>query len=368
MMTSDERRWAMNLSQMPVTGQAHLTGVAVPRDPAGMLDEICEHFIEHASVERTGDAAQLKNDKGVVGIRIDNGRLLIDLTCPSDEDLQVTRTILAEHLFYFAGDEGLDLDWSTPAAPLPLPDLVEVTVVGAEDVTPHMRRVRLACRDVTPYLHGDMHVRVLVPPRGRTPVWPTLRPDGRIGWPEGDDALVVRVYTIRAVDVARNEISIDILQHPAAGVPTPGADFARDAEPGQVVALLAPGAGHVPEADEIFLAGDESALPAIARIIEEAPAGTRIRAIIEVANVAEEQPLRSAAALDVQWLHRDAEAITERTPLLGAVTKALETLGEGTYIWVAGERQDIRTIRSILRKRGHPRKRMYVAWYWDRQA
>jgi NADPH-dependent ferric siderophore reductase len=343
-----------------------LSGVAVPSSAADMLDEICEHFVEHADVERAGDLAVLKSEVGVARIEINAGRLLIDLDCPTAETLQMSRTILAEHLFYFAEDQPFELTWSEKTSLSALPNLQEVKVVSAEDVTPHMRRVIFSCADVTPFVGGDMHVRLLVPPKGRPPVWPGFREDGRIAWPEGEDELVVRVYTIRAVDTARKEIWIDFLQHPAPGVSTPGADFARDAQPGDLVGLIGPGAGHLPSARSILLIGDESALPAIARIAAEVPAQTHMRALIEVQDAAEEQPLATNGTLDVRWLHRSSYPQGGGAVLVEAAKKAIDAMEEGTFVWAACEKEDIRAIRSHLKVRRHDRKNMYVAWYWEK--
>ncbi|CAK7259897.1 MULTISPECIES: DUF2218 domain-containing protein [unclassified Shinella] len=344
-----------------------LTGVALPKDAPKMLDEVCEHFVEHAEVRRTENAATLTSEIGVAHMRLDGGRLFIDLACPSDGALQMSRTVIAEHLFYFAGEDPLELTWSEPATRTRLANLHEVTVVSAEDVTPHMRRVVFACADVNPFIGGGMHVRLLVPPKGRAPVWPGLRDDGRIAWPEGEDALLVRVYTIHAVDAERGELWIDFLQHPVPGVPTPGADFARDAQPGDRLALLGPGGGDLPQAGTIFLAGDESALPAIARIAAEVPAGTRMQAIIEVADAAEEQPLPTAGTLDVRWLHRTTYAAGARNVLARTTIEALSAVDGDTFVWVACEREDVRLVRAFLKGREHDRKRIYAAWYWERE-
>ena len=344
----------------------NLSGVAVPQDAGDMLDEICEHFVEHSSVERTDNLVLLRSEIGLAAIRAEDGKLLIDLTCPSEQMLMLSRNIIAEHLFYFAGDDPFELDWAVPAAPSALPDLREVTVVSADDVTPHMRRVKLLCDDVTPFMGGEMHIRLLVPPKGRTPVWPTFQPDGRTAWPDGDDELVVRVYTIRAIDVERQELWVDFLQHPAPGVKTPGADFARDAKAGDRIAILGPGGGGVPQAKTILLVGDESALPAIARIAAQVSAETKIQAIVEVMDEAEQQPLPSAGVIDVRWLHRKTNPPGAANILTDAALEAIAAMDEDTYVWVACEKEDVRTIRRVLKKRGHDRKRMYVAWYWEK--
>lgn len=343
-----------------------LSGAAIPVCTNHMLDEICEHFVEHADVERDNHLAVLRSKAGIVRIRADKGTLLIELDCPSLEALQAARTDIAEHLFYFAGEQPLELTWTTLSSLPALPNLHEITVVSTVDVTPHMRRVVFSCTDVTPFSGGDMHVRLLVPPRSRPPVWPGFREDGRIAWPQGDDALLVRVYTIRTIDTERREIGIDFLQHSVPGISTPGADFARDARVGDRAALLGPGGGGLPSARSILLIGDESALPAIARIAAEVPMGTRMRAIIEVENEAEEQPLPTNGRLEVSWLHRCEYHDRHDRLLLSEATAAIASSDAETFVWAACEKSDIRAIRSVLKSRQHDHKKMYVAWYWER--
>jgi len=343
-----------------------LSGVALPSDGAQMLDQICEHFIEHADVKRTGNAARLTSRFGSARIELREPKLLIELDCPSAKALQLTRTSIAEHMFYFAGSDPLELTWSEPVGRAVLPNLHEVIVVGAEDVTPHMRRVRFRCADVAPFIGGDMHVRILIPPKDRLPVWPGYRDDGRVAWPSGEDELVVRAYTIRAVDAERSELWIDFLQHPVAGAATPGADFARDARAGQVVALLGPGAGRLPAAESILMIGDESALPAIARIAAEAPAGTRIQAIIEVSDAQEEQPLPSVGLLNVRWLHRNGYPTGAAGTLSREGIEAILASSAETFVWVACEKEDVRAVRACLKERGHDKSRIYAAWYWEK--
>jgi NADPH-dependent ferric siderophore reductase len=343
-----------------------LSGTALPKDAGSMLDEICEHFLEHSEVQRIDNLVLLKSEIGTAGIRIKDEKLLIELDSPTEDALQMSRNIIAEHLFYFAGEDPFELTWSNPAPLALLPNIIHVTVVSAEDVTPHMRRVKFACDDIAPFADGDMHVRLLVPPKGRIPVWPGLRPDGRVAWPEGKDEILVRVYTIRTVDIERRELWVDFLQHPAPGIKTPGADFARDVQPGEKVALLGPGGGSLPQSKSILLVGDESALPAIARIVAEVPAGTHMQAIIEVLDEAEEQPLPSAGSIDVRWLHRKNYPAGATGVLAEAGRNAIASIDDETYVWVACEKEDVRSIRTFLKSRKHDRKQMYAAWYWER--
>ncbi|MFN7091417.1 MAG: DUF2218 domain-containing protein [Allorhizobium sp.] len=342
-----------------------LSGIARPADVGAMLAEICEHFVEHSDVAHADGVATLKSEDWTINIVTAEDVLQIEISTLGEEALAVTRTMFAEHLFYFAGDEPFSLEWSKPAAKVKPPGFHEATVVGVEDVTPRMRRVTLSVADVSPFLVRNMHVRLLVPPRGQTPVWPHLQENGRIGWP---DELLVRIYTIRCVDAQARHIALDILQHPAEGVATPGADFARDAEIGQQVAIMGPGGGGLPEAQKIFFAGDESALPAIARMVEEAPPGVAMRAIIEVEDANEEQALRGQAPIHVEWLHRSSHTGTDAHPLVDKVKAALEDVNAETFVWFAGEKADVRTIKRHLAQKGRDRRRQYIAWYWEKES
>lgn len=341
-----------------------LSGVARTKQPGSLLDGLCEHFVEHADVQRTGNHASFKTEVGTADLMLEDDSLKIEVVTDSAKMLQLSRTMLAEHLYYLAGNDQLALSWSDPPAQKTPANLHEVQVTSTEEVTPHMLRVKFTCEDVTPFVGGNIHVRLLVPPQGRDPVWPVVGDDGRIKWPEGDDALLVRIYTIRFVDVERRELWIDFLQHPSPGIETPGADFARDAKPGDRAALIGPGGGGIPQAGHIFLAGDEAALPAIARIAEEAPSDTRLTAIIEVENEAEEQFIKSAADLNLRWLHRAAGSGANQ--LSAATQAAIADVDPESFIWVACERSDIKGIRQQLKDQKHDRKKMYVAWYWDR--
>jgi NADPH-dependent ferric siderophore reductase len=133
-----------------------------------------------------------------------------------------------------------------------------------------------------------------------------------------------------------------------------------------VVALLGPGSGRLPPAESILMIGDESALPAIARIAAEVPAGTSIKAIIEVSGAEEEQPLPSAGLLDVRWLHRNRYPAGATGTLSREGIEAILASSAETFVWVACEKADVRAIRACLKDRNHDKSRTYAAWYWEK--
>ena len=100
---------------------------------------------------------------------------------------------------------------------------------------------------------------------------PEPGPDGKP--PEGVERSPGRDYTPRRYDAGRNELVIDFALHDAG----PATDWAAQAEPGQQLAVGGPrGSFVVPDDFDWYLfIGDETALPAIGRRLEELRAGAR---------------------------------------------------------------------------------------------
>ncbi len=86
--------------------------------------------------------------------------------------------------------------------------------------------------------------------------------------------------------------------------------------------------------DSYLLIGDETALPAIGRRLEELPAGRKVLAVIEIANTAEKQVLHSQADVEVIWVIRGQDDLLETVQNL--------TLPSGSlYSFVATETESV---------------------------
>lgn len=162
----------------------------------------------------------------------------------------------------------------------------------------------------------------------------------------------------------RCEIDVDFVLHGDERTAGPATAWARAAAEGDRVAVLGFRADWAPpaDADGLLLAGDESALPAIAAILERLPTdGPPVRTYLEVGTAADRQPL--ARADGVTWLTRDTAGAE---PLLAAV-RAGGVPGERPYAWVAGERDSVRDLRRYLtRALGIPTSRLCCIGYWRR--
>jgi NADPH-dependent ferric siderophore reductase len=227
-----------------------------------------------------------------------------------------------------------------------------------ERLTPHMIRVVFGGEDLaafpdTPFT--DRYVKLQFPRPGvRYPEsfdLETIRAElPRDQWP------VVRTYTVRALDPAAAELTIDFVHHGDEGIAGPWAAAAR---PGDLLRLMGPGGAYAPDpdADWHLMVGDESALPAIGAACERVRPGVPVVALLEVADAGERQEL------DATWLYRDPAAPDQ---LLDAVRAATFPPGR-VHAFVHGEAGFVRDVRRhLLDDRAIPRESLSVSGYWRR--
>src|SRR5690606_26276054 len=194
-----------------------------------------------------------------------------------------------------------------------------LTVSAITDITPLMRRIRLEC-DLDVFAspgHAD-HIKAFFFPAGVTPLLPPIGPAGA-EFPPGTRP-EMRDYTPRFWHIAQGWIALDFVLHGDS----PAASWAAAAPPGKTLGSGRPrGSAVIPMAfDWYLLAGDEPALPAIGRRIEELPAGARVLALIEVANAAEEQRFDTEADLTLTYLHRNGAPAGTTSLVLDAARAA----------------------------------------------
>lgn len=300
---------------------------------------------------------------GGFDVRQDGAALLVEASGVNPIGLSYMKLIFVDHIREYLAEE-VELHWEGDGQSHGIPPFFrEMRVTASRRLTPSMQRVTLAVPDLQDLPLDGLHVRLLLPPTDRPanlpPVWPMLTASGALSFPGGADALLVRVYTIRHVDPARGEVEIDVVLHPTAE--TSAARWAATCRPGDVAGLLGPGGGAIPQAPRLLLLGDETALSAIARILEAASPGTRCEAIIEVDGPEDEQPL----AGPVEWLHRSGAAPGTTRLLAEALGKRQPS--EDLYVWAGCEFDAFRDIRRHVRSVWKlPRDRHMVAAYWRR--
>lgn len=306
--------------------------------------------------------------------------------------------------------------------------LFKVRVISAEWVTPGFVRVTFTGDDLADFgfVGIDQRVKLLLPDAQGT--LPELR--GSEDWYAAWCALSaaeqppMRTYTprmLRPADPTTGtpaSVVIDFAWHPDPG---PAAAWAARAQPGDIAAIVGPNGaysattravGWLPPRDarQFLLVGDESALPAIAAILEDISAGSAsVRVILELGDPRDAALLGDTGAATVEVHERGdrhygealvaavqaledpafhpaarAEVAPTAQPELEDVDLEATVLWEvpgldpetgmpaehdarsaRAYAWLAGEADAIKRIRrELVAERGMPRDAVAFMGYW----
>ncbi|SDS33079.1 siderophore-interacting protein [Microterricola viridarii] len=169
----------------------------------------------------------------------------------------------------------------------------DVTVAGIRPLSPNFTRVTFT----GPELHewgwygADQRIKVVLPGE----IW--------------------RTYTIRAARAAEREVDVDFVTH---GLTGPATRWLHGAAIGDALALIGPDATSGAEPDgyvwrpgaarTLLLAADETAVPAVATILEGLPADATGHVFLEVPSPGDALPLTAPAGVAITWLPRGTDA------------------------------------------------------------
>jgi NADPH-dependent ferric siderophore reductase len=241
------------------------------------------------------------------------------------------------------------------------PSFREVEVRTAERLTPWMVRVTLAGPELEGFTFDEpaASVRLLLPPAPGAelvrPVWngnEFLLPDGT--------RPIIRTLTPLRNDRGAGTLDVEIVVHGAG----PASQWATSVEPGAVAAVSGPGRGYTVDASAgaFLIAGDETALPAIAQLLPLLPPSATIAVHVEVAHTDARLPLPHHPRATVNWHDAPADAHPD-TALVDAVLGA-EVDGE-TRVWIAGEAASMQRIRrNLFTDRTLARTNTTIRGYW----
>lgn len=237
-----------------------------------------------------------------------------------------------------------------------------LTVLHTESPHPRLRRIRFGGDDLHdfPDLGPGAHIKLFVPAPGAAAVLPVLTAEGP-RWPAGPRP-AARTYSVRSLDAQRRTLDIEFVLHGDDG---PASRWAARAQAGDSLGLAGPGGPPLLRADAHFflLAGDLSALPAIAAVLEQLPADARGAALIEIEHGAPPPALRHPPGVALHWLPAGHDS-----PLPQAVRALRWPVDAGVVsATVAGETGAVIAIRRHLRdERRLPREALYAVPYWRR--
>lgn len=220
-----------------------------------------------------------------------------------------------------------------------------LTVASIEQLTPLMRRIHFTSPEMEGFVSAspDDHIKLFFP-----------GPDG---------ATASRDFTPRTFEPARGAMTIDFALHQSG----PATEWATQAREGSTLTMGGPRGSQVApdDFDWYLLVGDETALPAIGRRLEELRAGAPVTTIVVVDNEAERQSFATKTALTSIWTYRRGDSDRDLPLLREALAQHQLADGEG-YVWIAAEGQVAKTLRAFMIERGHPKEWMKAAGFWTR--
>jgi NADPH-dependent ferric siderophore reductase len=325
-----------------------------------VVEALRVHLAEHdLTVEFNGSVARTDLPSGQATMRIGRSVLELEVQAADESGLENLTGFLASHVLEFAHPEAPAIRWSGFQPSRTFSDFREMKVVEVGTLTPHMRRISLVGPDLGRFADDDnLHVRLFFPPAGQPPVWPTRGDDGLVQPVEPGMRPAVRKYTIRRLDADAGLVDIDFVLHRDAG---PGSDWAKSARIGDVIGMAGPGGRSARQADWMLLVGDETALPAIARILEGLAPETEGVALIEVGSDEDEIPLAGPQKLNVSWMHRAVGS----EALAAAVARIAIPADRSRFCWAGAEFEDIQAIRRYWKDEcGIAKSDQLAVAYW----
>lgn len=294
--------------------------------------------------------------------------------------------------------------------------LARAEVRAVDRVSPNFVRVTFGGIDLddfgTPGDVYDARIKLVFPPASG--ILPELDRDTDDWWgsylavPE-EERGSMRTYSVRSLDVsdAATEVVVDFVLHLAPGLTGPASLWASAATVGDELWMVGPRRGREDRsgieyapgaASSVMLVGDETAAPAIARVLEDAPRDLRGLAFIEVPTAEDILPIDAPAGVEVHWLPRgdaahglrliptvldclgdtghteivvqdaEGEDMVWETPIYsGSGEDVAEAASGERYFWIAGESGVVTTLRRhLVKDLGIDRAQVAFMGYWRR--
>ncbi|MDT1060485.1 siderophore-interacting protein [Paracoccus sp. CPCC 101403] len=324
----------------------------------GLLDRILRAEAEEHGLDLHdghGRSTWCETEMGEFGVKRRGNDALVFARAHSPEWLASIQEAIFEHLSETLPDLGQRLRWSSPADAGKIPLNFSLARVERVDrISADFVRMRLAGPDLRRLATRDsIHFRLVLPSTGDTaPEWPRIGENGQTVWPKGDKALHRPVYTVRAIDEAQGWLDFDIFLHAGGRV----SEWALSGPKGRTVGLSGPNGGGIPDAASLVLAGDETAWPAIARILAERPDAD---ASVWLMGARADYPLPLSTRTRVTHL---PEGPGELVRILRETPPSPQTM-----LWMACEKTVLASLRGfLLDELGHDRHQTHLGAYWTR--
>jgi NADPH-dependent ferric siderophore reductase len=164
--------------------------------------------------------------------------------------------------------------------------------------------------------------------------------------PAEDGTLVRRTYTLRALDLDKMEMTIDFVAHGETG---PASKWAIKAVPGERLTVMMKNKTKelVPSVDWYLIAGDHTALPVVAAILEGLDQNAVGVAYLEVYEAADIQDLKKPSGVVIRWLFNALPGQSRQ--LTEQVIKTSIPEHQSKFVFAAAEYQTSSEINAFLK-------------------
>ncbi|MGX1767317.1 siderophore-interacting protein [Dietzia sp. NPDC055343] len=244
-------------------------------------------------------------------------------------------------------------------------------VVSTEDVDGRTRRVRLEGAELGAFERAgtshpafaapgfDDHIKLIFAADGDVEAaLPRQHVDG-IEWTPSEHRLT-RDYTPHSVDGRTGGFTVDFVLHGDG----PAVSWARQATPGSTVSFVGPKSSQVlpDDATSIVLIGDETALPAVRRFLDERPLTVPAHVVVTTGcdGASTDLKIRGTDSIRVELM---PEPSGEAIAALFDTGDEAEALGDRPFVWAAGEARSLLPLRRRLAGRVEKSHRS-ITGYW----
>lgn len=314
--------------------------------PFETLDAILRHEAkEHGLTLRSGHGRStwVEVGSGEFGARRDGRGSLVYARAHSRDWLFTLQEAAVAHLDEHVPGHVLRWTGLDQAGAMP-PNFSLARVAGVTRIAARFLRLRLEGSGLERLARDMIHFRIVLPrPDGDTR-WPRLSETGQTVWP---DDLHRPAYTVSAIDPASGWLETDVFVHD--GGRTCG--FAATAVSGTEVGLIGPGGGGIPTAPHLAIGGDETAYPALSRIIAAQLPQTRIEA--HLFGATDDYPFPVHPGLILHHVPGGEEA------LAAALVQA------DSYWFATGKARLQPLKRAVHGRPGVARENAHLAAYWS---
>ncbi|WP_120631949.1 siderophore-interacting protein [Ruegeria sp. EL01] len=298
---------------------------------------------------------------GLCSFRPQPSGTLAALHASRPEKLHVIRERLLARLTELVPEQIGALRWSGAGqseqvtADGPPPNFHFATVQNVAVPAANFLRVRANMSDLTGFSNDSIHFRLLLPPQGiATPAWPVLAENGSTRWPQGDKALHKPVYTIKHLDQSAGNFDFDVFIHEGGRV----TEWAQNLKAGTRFALLGPLGGGVLESRKILLCGDETAFPAIARILGNLPENAQGQVLVLSDKVGDDAyRFETPPGVTLIRLFRGQDDLVQ-------IALDEQAKQSDHFFWFAGEKADVARVRAVYKARQGDPVTSYIQAYW----